>query len=247
MYLNGRVAATIVLESAPSVRCRVSRYSAAPPSPKEKLQERPAVPTCGDFPYAVVADLTLWTMRPTSMKFTDNRLGFGKNSCGMNNARNTAPDLGKFSRPTHRSHRGDGHARQPSRGRTAPCRLHRHHASRYAMRPASPSREAALRSARRTRPRRRAENHRNTADRPRPAGRKGTGHRYGIQLCGAYHVGRHDHGTAHRQQRGHRPFRHRLVPDHRRTQTDTRGSSISALGNPTASASLSRRSATPKA
>ena len=30
------------------------------------------------FPYAVVADLTLWTMRPTSMKFTDNRLGFGK-------------------------------------------------------------------------------------------------------------------------------------------------------------------------
>lgn len=30
------------------------------------------------FPYAVVADLTLWVLRPDFMKFTDNRLGFGK-------------------------------------------------------------------------------------------------------------------------------------------------------------------------
>lgn len=50
MYLNGRVAATIVLETLHRRSgARVSRYSAAPPSPKEKLQERPAVPTCGDF------------------------------------------------------------------------------------------------------------------------------------------------------------------------------------------------------
>jgi Uncharacterized protein conserved in bacteria len=30
------------------------------------------------FPYAIVADLTLWTLAPLNMKLTDNRLGFGK-------------------------------------------------------------------------------------------------------------------------------------------------------------------------
>ena len=31
-----------------------------------------------DFPYAVVADLSLWRLDAEMMKFTDNRLGFGK-------------------------------------------------------------------------------------------------------------------------------------------------------------------------
>ncbi len=30
------------------------------------------------FPYASVVELTLWTMEPSNMKLTDNRLGFGK-------------------------------------------------------------------------------------------------------------------------------------------------------------------------
>lgn len=30
------------------------------------------------FPYAVVAELTLWVLEPSFMKLTDNRLGFGK-------------------------------------------------------------------------------------------------------------------------------------------------------------------------
>lgn len=30
------------------------------------------------FPYAAAAELNLWTMKPTFMKFTDNTLGFGK-------------------------------------------------------------------------------------------------------------------------------------------------------------------------
>lgn len=30
------------------------------------------------FPYAAVAPLTLWEVRPTMMKLTDNKLGFGK-------------------------------------------------------------------------------------------------------------------------------------------------------------------------
>lgn len=30
------------------------------------------------FPYAAVADLRLWILRPRSMKLTDNTLGFGK-------------------------------------------------------------------------------------------------------------------------------------------------------------------------
>ena len=32
-----------------------------------------------DFPNAVVADLSLWRLEAEMMKFTDNRLGFGKN------------------------------------------------------------------------------------------------------------------------------------------------------------------------
>lgn len=31
-----------------------------------------------DFPYAVVADISLWRLEADMMKFTDNRLGFGK-------------------------------------------------------------------------------------------------------------------------------------------------------------------------
>ena len=31
-----------------------------------------------DFPYAVVADLSLWRLEAEMMKFTDNRRGFGK-------------------------------------------------------------------------------------------------------------------------------------------------------------------------
>ena len=30
------------------------------------------------FPYAVVAPLTLWMVKPDMMKLTDNKLGFGK-------------------------------------------------------------------------------------------------------------------------------------------------------------------------
>lgn len=30
------------------------------------------------FPYAVIAELTLWVLKPAFMKLTDNRLGFGK-------------------------------------------------------------------------------------------------------------------------------------------------------------------------
>lgn len=30
------------------------------------------------FPYAALADLTLWAIEPTYLKYTDNKLGFGK-------------------------------------------------------------------------------------------------------------------------------------------------------------------------
>ena len=30
------------------------------------------------FPYAALAELTLWAIAPDFMKFTDNTLGFGK-------------------------------------------------------------------------------------------------------------------------------------------------------------------------
>lgn len=49
MYLNGRVAATIVLETRTVGQVQGLQILGRAASPKEKLQERPAVPTCGDF------------------------------------------------------------------------------------------------------------------------------------------------------------------------------------------------------
>lgn len=37
------------------------------------------------FPYAVVAELSLWVLEPSQMKLTDNTLGFGKKLVWKNN------------------------------------------------------------------------------------------------------------------------------------------------------------------
>ena len=78
MERNPRVAASIVLEtkvvglvrglqmSGVAARCADDDMS---PARRAYLRR---------FPYAAAAQLELWTLRPTFMKLTDNRLGFGK-------------------------------------------------------------------------------------------------------------------------------------------------------------------------
>ena len=78
MYLNGRVAATIVLETRTVGQVQGLQILGRAALAEGEVAGEARSAYLRRFPYAVVADLTLWTMRPTSMKFTDNRLGFGK-------------------------------------------------------------------------------------------------------------------------------------------------------------------------
>ena len=78
MYLNGRVAATIVLETRTVGQVQGLQILGRAALAEGEVAGEVRSAYLRRFPYAVVADLTLWTMRPTSMKFTDNRLGFGK-------------------------------------------------------------------------------------------------------------------------------------------------------------------------
>lgn len=74
MLANGRVAASVVLETRIVGKIQGLQITG---------QIQPAIE--GDkaiylkrFPYAVVADLSLWRLEADMMKLTDNTLGFGK-------------------------------------------------------------------------------------------------------------------------------------------------------------------------
>jgi uncharacterized protein YhbP (UPF0306 family) len=74
MLANGRVAASVVLETHIVGKIQGLQITG---------QIKPAIE--GDkaiylkrFPYAVVADLSLWRLEADMMKLTDNTLGFGK-------------------------------------------------------------------------------------------------------------------------------------------------------------------------
>lgn len=76
MAANPRVAASVVLETRTVGKVQGLQITG-------KVQR---APTDGKyraaylrrFPYAAVAELHLWILRPDSMKLTDNTLGFGK-------------------------------------------------------------------------------------------------------------------------------------------------------------------------
>lgn len=74
MLQNSRVAASVVLETRIVGRVQglqiTGQVGRATDSDKTLYLKR--------FPYAVVADLTLWRLEADMMKLTDNTLGFGK-------------------------------------------------------------------------------------------------------------------------------------------------------------------------
>lgn len=78
MSENGLVAASIVLETRTigniqglQIQGRASLAEGDVISAARKAYIR-------RFPYAVIAELTLWVLQPVFMKLTDNRLGFGR-------------------------------------------------------------------------------------------------------------------------------------------------------------------------
>ena len=74
MAENERVAASILLESRTVGKIQGLQITGKvkPAIDGDKMRY------IKDFPYAVVADLSLWRLEAEMMKFTDNRLGFGK-------------------------------------------------------------------------------------------------------------------------------------------------------------------------
>ncbi len=74
MELNPRIAASVVLETR--IVGRVQGLQLCGEAERADDQARKAY--IKRFPYAALAELTLWTIRPDYMKLTDNTLGFGK-------------------------------------------------------------------------------------------------------------------------------------------------------------------------
>ena len=74
MAKNERVAASILLETRTVGKIQGLQITGKvkPAIDGDKMRY------IKDFPYAVVADLSLWRLEAEMMKFTDNRLGFGK-------------------------------------------------------------------------------------------------------------------------------------------------------------------------
>ena len=74
MVENAKVAASIVLETRTVGKVQGLQITGKvkPAIDGDKLLY------IKEFPYAIVADLTLWRLEADMMKLTDNRLGFGK-------------------------------------------------------------------------------------------------------------------------------------------------------------------------
>lgn len=73
MSANGNVAVSIVLETRVVGRVEGLQITGI----AERGDNEAKLCYIKRFPYAAVAPLTLWMVRPTMMKLTDNTLGFG--------------------------------------------------------------------------------------------------------------------------------------------------------------------------
>ena len=73
MSANGNVAVSIVLETRVVGRVEGLQITGT----AERGDNEAKLCYIKRFPYAAVAPLTLWMVRPTMMKLTDNTLGFG--------------------------------------------------------------------------------------------------------------------------------------------------------------------------
>lgn len=78
MIVDSRVAATIALDTRVVGKIQGVQITGRVELPLDDCLSRAKNSYLKKFPYAALSDLTLWILRPLSIKFTDNRLGFGK-------------------------------------------------------------------------------------------------------------------------------------------------------------------------
>lgn len=78
MLANSKVGGSIVLETKAVGKIQGVQLQGIATPAEGELSKKARRAYLMAFPYAVVADLELWTLSPTFMKLTDNRLGFGK-------------------------------------------------------------------------------------------------------------------------------------------------------------------------
>ncbi|MDR0667762.1 MAG: pyridoxamine 5'-phosphate oxidase family protein [Prevotellaceae bacterium] len=75
---NPRVAGAVVLETKVVGLLRGLQWQGVLFLPDGELQRKARRAYLRRFPFAVLHNAPLWAIRPTFLKYTDNRLGFGK-------------------------------------------------------------------------------------------------------------------------------------------------------------------------
>jgi uncharacterized protein YhbP (UPF0306 family) len=75
---NPAVAGTVALETMITGKIRGIQFTGIISEPEDDLAVRAKCAYLKRFPVAMLMDTHLWTVRLTYIKYTDNRLGFGK-------------------------------------------------------------------------------------------------------------------------------------------------------------------------
>ena len=75
---NSSVAGTVALETGIIGKIRGIQFSGTVSEPEGKLAARAENAYLKRFPVAMLMETNLWVVKITYIKFTDNRLGFGK-------------------------------------------------------------------------------------------------------------------------------------------------------------------------
>ncbi|MDR3350538.1 MAG: pyridoxamine 5'-phosphate oxidase family protein [Prevotellaceae bacterium] len=75
---NPAIAGAIVLETKTVGLIRGLQFQGALLRPDEELLRQARRAYLHRFPFAILGNTPIWTLRPIFLKYTDNRLGFGK-------------------------------------------------------------------------------------------------------------------------------------------------------------------------
>ena len=76
--VNSKVAGSVVLETKTVGKIRGIQFRGIMEIPQNELASKVKKAYLKKFPFAVLMKTTLWILRPSYIKMTDNRLGFGK-------------------------------------------------------------------------------------------------------------------------------------------------------------------------
>jgi len=76
--LQNKVAASIVLETTMVGKIQGIQLTGVLFMPENELKQKISKAYLKKYPFAVLMKTTLWVLEPDFLKFTDNRLGFGK-------------------------------------------------------------------------------------------------------------------------------------------------------------------------